>query len=135
MKRIVKVTQKQIDLLAAQAEAITLSKQRPERLVTQSKFIDWKNIKSWKDPSYVPPQRAKAFEWVREILSDKPRTFQGIVTASLEMYVKDLGKDKGSPHLEAARQAVANSRMGRKKRSQTEKRDVIPPGHPFVSNK
>lgn len=101
------------------------------------RYIDWARPHTWKDPKYVKPDYAAAFTLIRDILTEKPRSFHAIIEAGLQRHA---ASQPGSSTAASSKSAVPQAQGGRlslakKKLAKKEGLQVIPEGHPFVSNK
>lgn len=138
MRRVLHFTQQSKAIAHAQSVlgALAQSKQTID-IPVKSKFVTWQDVKTWKDANYVAPHQGPAFDMVRQILSEKPRTFHEIIDVGLELHANKLAQiQPGSEAAEAAQRAVTQSRaLSKKKRPENDTTPRIPEGHPFISAK
>jgi len=100
------------------------------------RYVDWARPHTWKDPNYTKPNYAAAFQLIREILTEKPRPFHAIVEAGLQRHAASQPGSSSSASAKSA-SPVQGGRMtpAKKKLAKKDGLQVIPEGHPFVSNK
>jgi hypothetical protein len=101
--------------------------------------IQWNNVRSWKDPNYVPPNFPAAFSLIRQILTEQPRSFQDMVEAGLRIHAENMKRTAPST-AESSSAAAAWNNFARMSAKMKKKREedgtgLIPSDHPFQSSK